>query len=591
MHRQVWQMVRPFGREYRIFVAGVALRQGLLVAGGFSLVWALRLCTEHREIPEWAFVAAFLLFDAGYLGFDLGLNRRFSSRISFPLFGHLRGTALAKVLRMPLEWHQRKSSGTLVGEVNNGVGKVTQTVESLSRELCPALIQTGFSMVPLVMFTPRTTPAVLGALGVFMWLTLKENRRRRPHARRRYQNYARDFGLFAESVEAVQPLVQYGQTGRVLGDYRALQEDIVREGLAEARLAARYGWWRNMVVSAAKRGCQGYWFWQYREGTLDPALLMYLNMLTEQLLASFSGYASLLERLYDGLEPTRSLVRMLEEKPSIADRPDAAPAPAEAPPGIRIDNVGFGYGNGRRVLDGFTLHVEPGKVLGIVGRSGCGKTTLHNLLSRMYDVEEGGVLVCGKDVREWPLEELRGRFAYVSQNGGIFFSGMRLVDAIRITRPEASFGEVVRAAEVAAIHDDILRMPEQYGTRIGQGGLTLSKGQQQRVALAQAVIALDQRRRILVLDEFTSALDSETEARVLENLEPYLEGRTAIIIAHRLSTVRKLAHRIVVLGPEGIVEQGTHAELVRRGGWYAEMARLQATCESEAAEPELAISA
>jgi ABC-type multidrug transport system fused ATPase/permease subunit len=194
----------------------------------------------------------------------------------------------------------------------------------------------------------------------------------------------------------------------------------------------------------------------------------------------------------------------------------------------------------------------------------------------MFDVEQGSIEICGRDVRRWPLDDLRGLFAHVSQSGGVFFSGMRLWDVIRSTRPEATRREVVEAAKAACMHEEICRMPQKYNTRIGQGGVSLSKGQQQRIALAQALIAMREERRIVVLDEFTSALDSETEERILRNLEPWLIGRTVIIIAHRLSTVRKLADEIVVMDRSGIVEQGTHEELMARGGWYAEMARLQA---------------
>ena len=143
---------------------------------------------------------------------------------------------------------------------------------------------------------------------------------------------------------------------------------------------------------------------------------------------------------------------------------------------------------------------------------------------------------------------------------------------MRFGRPEATFEEVVEAATCAVIHDDIMRMPGRYSTRVGQGGVTLSKGQQQRLALAQALVALGGNRKVLVLDEFTSALDVETEQRVLENLRPHLEGRTVIVIAHRLAMLRRIADRIVVLDREGIVEQGTHGELVEAGGWYAEWA-------------------
>lgn len=577
MVHQFCRLLAPFRREYARFLLGVTLKQGLFVLGGYSLVWALRVATQNTAVPEWLFVAAFILFDAGTLRFDLGLNYFFSSRVSYPLFAKLRTGALEQVLRMPMEWHQRQSSGELVGRVNNGVGKVVQTAEGLSRELVPALIQTGFSLIPLLWFSAATMPGLVVALAVFMWITVLENRERKPYARARYRNYTKDSGQFTEAVQAIQAVAQYGQEGQVLRKYRRVQDRIVEQGLAEARIGKRHGFRRTMVLSIAKRVCQGVWIWQYRHNTLDAAAIMYLNMLTEQLLGSFGGYASLLERLYDGIEPTRVLVRLMNEKPAIADDPNVERVPPHRRVGVRMAKVGFSYPRRKNaVLRDFELTIEPGTVLGIVGRSGAGKTTIQNLMTRLFDVQSGTVEICGRDVRRWPLQQLRGLFSNVSQNGGVFFSGMRLWDVIRFTRPEASLRDVVAVAKAACIHEDICRMPEKYRTRIGQGGLTLSKGQQQRIALAQALLAMNDERKILVLDEFTSALDSETEERILKNIAPWLEGRTVIIIAHRLSTVRKLADEIVVMDRSGIAEQGTHAELIDRGGWYAEMARLQA---------------
>jgi ABC-type multidrug transport system fused ATPase/permease subunit len=461
--------------------------------------------------------------------------------------------------------------------VNNGVGRVVQTAEGISRELAPALIRTGLSLAPLLLFSPWTTPAVLTALAAFLWLTALENVRRLPYRRSRNDNYVKDFSMFSESVQYVQPLIQFGQTGRVLESYQRVQTEIMETGIEEIRLANAYAWKRNLLLSATKRGCQCIWIWQYRQGTLDAAMLMYLNMLTEELLNSFWSYAGLLERIYDGFEPTRILVNLLEKDtdPKLRAALNTPRIDAPAAVGIEMVNVQFGYSRGNTVLRNLTLSIPPGSLVGVVGRSGCGKTTIHSLLSRMYETQSGEIMIGGTAIERWPLGQLRGLFSYVTQNGGVFLSDHTLAEVLRFGRPEASFEQVVEAAKCACIHDEIAAMPDGYETKAGSRGVTLSKGQQQRIALAQALVALNDERKILVLDEFTSALDSETERRILNNLLPHLAGRTVIIIAHRLSTLQGIADRIVVLDEGGIVEQGSHEELLRRGGWYADMVKLQ----------------
>ena len=205
-------------------------------------------------------------------------------------------------------------------------------------------------------------------------------------------------------MQAIQAVAQYGQEGQVLRKYRRVQERIIEHGLAEAHIGNRYGFKRSLVLAVAKRACQGVWIWQYRHNTLDAAMIMYLNMLTEQLLGSFGGYASLLERVYDGVEPTRVLVKLMNEKPAIADDAAAEPVALTRRVGVRMKDVRFAYPRRKAaVLRGFQLTIEPGTVLGIVGRSGAGKTTIQNLMTRLFDVRKGSVEICGRDVRHWPL--------------------------------------------------------------------------------------------------------------------------------------------------------------------------------------------
>lgn len=403
------------------------------------------------------------------------------------------------------------------------------------------------------------------ALVIFAWLTVLENRRRRAFRQARHENYVRDSGMFSEYVQSVQPVIQFGQAARLLDSYTGLQQEIIGQGLKEMDVAHAFAWRKNMVLSAAKRICQALWIWQLRAGSLDAAMVMYLNMLTEELLSSFWGYAGLLERIYEDLEPARTLIELLHEEPSITEGPGVATVKVPEQVGIHLVNIQFSYERGKQVVRNFSLSIEEGQILGIVGRSGSGKTTIQQLLSRLFDIEQGQLLVAGTDIRQWPLDQLRGVFSSVTQGGGVFFSGATVLETIRFARPDATVKEVIAAARCACIHDDVLRMPARYHTVLQQGGSNLSKGQQQRIALAQALVALRDDRKVLVLDEFTSHLDAETETRILRNLRPWLAGRTVIIIAHRLSTVREIADRIVVLRDGAVVRRGQPRRTDRAG--------------------------
>lgn len=566
--------LKPVSASYGRYLSGTVVRQLLLVLGGYSLVWSLRLVAPPAAHPLWLLIGALILFDAGLVVIDRVLSLFFISRVSLPLFRDLRLASLTKVLDMPMEWHHRHNAVELVSKLNIGAGKVVQTAETLGRELLPALIRTGLSLLPLLWFSAPTTPLVLVSLGIYIWLTTRENGERRQFRATRHDQYGRDAGMFTECVQNVQPLVQFGQSDRLLSSYSHLQGEIITQAQSEMTVAHRYAASRNFIINVTRRLCQGIWLWQFQRGRLDAPMVMYLNFLTDELIGSFGTYAGVLERFYDGIEPARTVGNLLTDQPETCTSPAALPRPVPNTVSIELDNVHFAYRNGASVLCGINLEVPGGTVLGIVGGTGIGKTTLQNLLPRMLDVNHGAVRIGGIDVREWPLRQLRSLFAIVPQSGGVLFSHQTVAEAIRFARPNASIEEVMDAAECACLHDEISRMPNGYDTVLGPGGVHLSKGQQQRLGIAQAVIALHD-RPILVLDEFTSALDSRTEQQIIDNLKPRLDGKTVIIIAHRLVTLRKLADRIVVLEAGGILEQGSHLELVSRQSRYAELVRLQ----------------
>ena len=234
-----------------------------------------------------------------------------------------------------------------------------------------------------------------------------------------------------------------------------------------------------------------------------------------------------------------------------------------------MNNVTFSYTPGHNALDNVSLEVNPGQMIAIVGPSGAGKTTIANLLPRFYDPQAGSILVDGHDIRTITLQSLREQIGIVPQET-ILFNGT-VYDNILYGRLDASEAEVIAAAQAANAHEFIEKLPDQYNTSIGERGATLSGGQRQRIAIARAIL---KNPRILILDEATSALDTESEKLVQQALDKLMVGRTSFVIAHRLSTVQR-ADLIVVLAKGAIVEQGTHSELLAKGGLYRKLHQVQ----------------
>jgi subfamily B ATP-binding cassette protein MsbA len=270
----------------------------------------------------------------------------------------------------------------------------------------------------------------------------------------------------------------------------------------------------------------------------------------------------------EGLAAAERLFAALDTKPKIKDAPDAVVLP-RSEGRITLTDVAFAYGPDIPALTGVSLEARRGETIALVGPSGGGKSTILNLIPRFFDVQSGVVSIDGHDVRDVTLSSLRGQIALVTQEPFLFDDTIRA--NIAYARPEASPGEIEQAARAAAAHEFIMALPQGYETPVGELGSRLSGGQRQRIAIARAFL---KDAPILLLDEATSSLDTESEAKVQEALERLMTGRTAILIAHRLSTVRG-ADRIYVIERGRVVETGHHESLMARGGLYARLARSQ----------------
>ena len=295
------------------------------------------------------------------------------------------------------------------------------------------------------------------------------------------------------------------------------------------------------------------------------AFLSYANQYTKP----FNEISGVITELQNAIACAGRVFELIDEEPQIPDPEPAKPLPEDDMGHVSLEHVAFSYTPEKKLIEDFNLDVKKGEMVAIVGPTGCGKTTLINLLMRFYDVNSGSIRIGGTDIRDMKRETLRSAFGMVLQDTWLRSGTIR--DNIRMGRPTATDEEIIQAAKEAHAHSFIRRLPEGYDTMITENGGNLSQGQKQLLCIARVMLALPP---MLILDEATSSIDTRTEIRIQKAFNTLMEGRTSFIVAHRLSTIRN-ADVILVMRDGNIVEQGTHKELLARNGFYAEIYNSQ----------------
>ncbi len=568
---RLWPRVRPY--------------RGILLLATLALVGSSALGLAFPMVVKYLLDAAFVNHDRALLDrIALGLVALFTVQAGLNYVqayflsvagersvAGLRRDLFARLIQMPPGFFAERRTGELTSRLTVDVGLLQSVLSHQVSEISRQVLSLAGGVVLLTYLQPRLTLTALAVAPLVVGSALVFGKRLRNITTGVQDQVAEATAVAEEAFSQIRTVQSFVQEPAERARYAERVAASVRTALRRAKVR---GVFFGVLTFSTFAGIV-FVLWQggllVLDGKLTAGSLVSFLLYTVTIAASIGALASSFSAYQEAVGAAERVFEILEMRPEIAD--PAEPEFLATPVGGRVEfeDVSFRYARGEETwtLEEVTLRVAPGEIVALVGPSGGGKTTLVSLLSRFWDVDRGRIRLDGHDVRAIRLAELRGSIGIVPQEPALFSGSVR--ENIAYARPGASAPEVEAAARAAHAHEFIERLPQGYDTLVGERGVKLSGGQRQRVAIARAIL---KDPAVLVLDEATSNLDTESERLIADALEKLLVGRTTLIIAHRLSTVRR-ADRLVVLDRGRIVEEGSHTELLARGGLYARLYQRQ----------------
>lgn len=482
--------------------------------------------------------------------------RRFTASLRRSLFAHMQ--------RLSLRFHDRQRTGDLITRLTTDIGSVQEALANGTVLLFSNISLLGAMIGMMLWLNWKFALASLSLSPILFLTVLYHTRRVKAEARAARTSDGLLASLAQEtlaSIRVVQGLTQEGQQDR---RFHGQSENSLQAYLRGVRYQARVAPMVDLLAAGGLAIVMWYGATRVLAGELTTGDVIVFFAYVTNLYAPMKALSKLSLSLSKAAVGAERIAEVLSVRSEVADRPGARAAPALTGR-MEFRNVSFAYEPGRPVLRAIDLMIEPGEKVAIVGPSGAGKSTLVSLVPRFYDPTEGAVLIDGQDIRAYTTDSLRDQIGLVLQDTLLFSGNIR--ENIAFGRPDASDAQIIAAAVAAHAHEFIDDLPEGYDTLVSERGSSLSGGQKQRIAIARALL---RSAPILILDEPTSDLDAASELAVIEAMRRVAEGRTTLMIAHRLATVR-FADRIVVLDQGRIVEQGAHDALLANNGVYAHL--------------------
>jgi ATP-binding cassette, subfamily B, bacterial len=580
--RRVIPYLRPYWRLVVLMVVLTVLSGLIGLAGPWPLSMVLDNVLGQHELPSWmagffdlqmsrvplliALVGAYLMivFIEHLLGV---LSNYVETSLDQGMVLDFRSDLFQHAQRLSLAFHDRRRSGMLIYIINSQGEAASSLVMSV-----PAIAHSLITLVGMfwIVFRMDWGLALLTTMVLpFLFYSVRyyTTRIQAPLWRVKMLE-GESLSIIHEAISMLRVIVAFGREGYEYNRFRNQATQAMKARIGITVRQTLFSLVVNMTTAAGTAAVMGYGAYRALQGRLTAGELIVVLAYIDSIYKPLESISYTLGSLQDKFISLKIAFDVLDNKPEIVEI--AAPKTIERASGrITFEQVEFAYAGRSDTLRDISFDVEPGKAVAIVGPTGAGKTTLISLIPRFYDAQQGRITLDGIDTRELSLRSLRSQLSLVLQEP-LLFSGS-ILDNIRYGRLEASDEEVMEAARAANAHDFIVRLPKQYETELGERGAQLSGGERQRICVARAFL---RDAPILILDEPTSAIDSKTEAVILDALDRLMIGRTSFMIAHRLSTVHR-ADLILVMDQGRIVERGTHDQLLALDGMYRQLHDIQ----------------
>ena len=557
-------LLKPF--RARLAIAFVCLV--VAAAAGLAFPAVLRflldsafVVKDRGALDRWALILLGIFAVQGMMNF---VQVYLLSSTTERIIARLRHDTFAHLIRLSPAFFTERRTGELTSRLSSDLGLLQSLLSTWVSELSRQTLFLVGGILMLVITNPRLTMTTLAVVPLVVGAAIVFGRALRTASTGVLDRVAEAMGMADESFGAIRTVQSFTREKEEVARFGRLLGDLVEVAVKRARLRAVFFGVVGFVAFASVAVVLWQGGAQVLDGKLTAGALVSFLFYALTVAAAVGALASLFGNFQEAIGAATRVFELLASEPTVQEPASAITLPLPARGAVAYEQVEFGYAAGLpHVVTGISLTIAPGEVLALVGRSGAGKTTIASLLPRFWDVTAGRITLDGIDVRALSLHSLRAAIGIVPQEPVLFSGTVR--ENIAYARPGASDDDIEHAAKAAHALEFIERLPERWETRVGERGVKLSGGQRQRIAIARVFL---KNPAVVILDEATSSLDSESERFVEEALEELLQGRTTLIIAHRLSTVRR-ADRVVVLDDGVIAEEGSHAELLaREGGLY-----------------------